>query len=222
MTEKATPSAFQAERNYLSIVVGVGAGLFSQVVVDWPFAFLMVGDMSLASLAFGAITGLGVYLVIPRPETAQDVAVKEFLHLGVSPDTITQVILANRMKANALIKRATDMHSPTNAKLVRDIGSAVLTVINEFQQDPSDIARSRSTLAATLDQASKIVENYMVIERRKNTLADGEYVGIAVETEYGLKTILHTLEDLRRRNLDNNKVALRVDLDVSQQIFDKR
>lgn len=222
MTGQATPSTFQAERNYLSIILGAGAGLFSQAVVDWPFAFLMVGDVSLASLAFGAITGLGVYLVIPRPETAQDVAVKEFLHLGVSPETITQVILANRLKANALIQRANDMHSPTNSQLVRDIGSAVLTVIKEFQQDPSDIARSRATLAATLDQASKIVENYLVIERRKSTLADGEYIDIAVETEYGLKTILNTLQDLRRRNLDNNKVALKVDLDVSQQIFDKR
>jgi len=222
MTAKATPSMFQAERNYLSIVVGIGTALFGEAVIDWPFSFLMVGDTSLASLAYGAVTALGVYLVIPRPETAQDVAVKEFLHLGVSPETITQVVLANRLKANALIQRANDMHSPTNAQLVRDIGNAVLTVIKEFQQDPSDIARSRPTLAATLDQASKIVENYLVIERRKSTLADEEYVDIAVETEYGLKTILNTLQDLRRRNLDNNKVALKVDLDVSQQIFDKR
>lgn len=193
----------------------VGAGL-AWAVFDWP-AFLLA-DMWGPVLFTGLIAG-GAFLISNLKKTAFEMAVADFGHLGLREGLIGEVIVDNRAKAYGMVKLSKEIDSAVIAKLVVQIGKETLDIIDGFADDPTDVQRSRSVLNRCMDQGTKILENYQMIERRRNAMSKSEFDDLFRQTESGLTTIRDALVEQHRRNLDNNTTALEVDLKVSDQLL---
>lgn len=202
----------------LAMLSGISALVVSHMVVNWPV--LIIPGISIAGpTLISLFVTTAIYLLMPIRRTVIEVAMSEFDDLGLSPEVIKSVIVDNRSKADDLVRLAAKTISPMNMQLMVEIAKQGLALIDDFIHNPSAINQSRVVLSRCMTQALSISTNYISIESRKSAMDNKEFVALAVQTEDGLKLILHTLQDQCRNNL--NTTALEVDLDVTRQLLDR-
>lgn len=174
-----------------------------------------------APVIFTGLIGVGTWFLFPRRMNQFELAIMEFKDLGLTAEVIGSVIVENRSKVYDLLAKSEIINSTANKKLIREIAYEAMSIIAGFRDDPTDVSRSRVTLNRCLNQTLKIVDNYATVEKRKNVMDKKEFVDLAVLTEEGLIQIKEALVEQHRRNLDNNQMALEVDLEVSDQLLGK-
>jgi len=158
----------------------------------------------------------GVWLLIPLKKTSLELAILEYAEYGLSDSIINNVILANRQKVLDIEIKILDITDASIKRTLARIARETLDLIDGFKDDPTDVARSRTTLTRCLDQTIKIVENYRIIEGRRET---DQTADLTEQTYVGLQQIAEAIEEQHRRNMDNNQTALSVDLEVSDQLL---
>lgn len=194
-------------------VAGAGTGW---LILDWP-AF-MLADLW-GPVLFTAMIAGGAFLVSKLKKSTFELAVAEFGDLGLREGLIGEVIVDNRAKAYGMVKMSKEVNSALIGRLATEIGKETLDIIDGFADDPTDVQRSRSVLNRCMDQGTKILGNYQMIERRRDAMDSSEFDNLFLQTEQGLTTIRDALVEQHRRNLDNNTTALEVDLKVSDQLL---
>lgn len=186
----------------------------AMVMIDWPS--FNVFTSAIAPIAFIGMLTVGAWLVIPLKKTSLELAIQEYSGYDLSDSIIQNVILVNRQKALDIKSSIPDI---TNADIKQVLGRIVndtLSLIDGFKDDPTDVSRSRTALTRCLDQTIKIVENYRIIEGRRDTDLTAD---LTEQTYTGLQQIAEAIEEQHRRNMDNNQTALSVDLEVSDQLL---
>ncbi len=199
-----------------TIITGVALVLSAvvMVLIDWPS--FNVFTSAIAPIGFVGMLTAGVWLLIPLKKTSLELAILEYAEYGLSDSIINNVILANRQKVLDIEIKILDITDASIKRTLARIARETLDLIDGFKDDPTDVARSRTTLTRCLDQTIKIVENYRIIEGRRET---DQTADLTEQTYVGLQQIAEAIEEQHRRNMDNNQTALSVDLEVSDQLL---
>jgi hypothetical protein len=213
------PGHTPVQRRYISILAGSSAALVAVLMVDWPV--MIAGISVIGPLVVGALVGSAAWIGHHQKLSTRELAIQEFSHLGLSDDLIETVVIRGIEAAARIKERAANMHNPANFNRFHHIANGILAVIDDFKNDPSDARASRSTLNRVIEQTDSILSNYLVIESFRTEDKDA-YLRDAVRTEEVLNLIVHTLTELRRSNMDNNRLALDVGLEVSEQLLQQR
>jgi hypothetical protein len=162
--------------------------------------------------------GIAVWLLYPVPKTVRELAIERYKHLGVSDDLIENVVIRGQEWAEKIQELGMIVENGTIRNQLLTIGKIMLDMIDEFRHDPSDIRGSRNVLSRVIDQTPKLIENYRVIETRKDDMLRTA----TAEIEGALKTMIDALQAQRIRNNDDNRLALGVDVQVTQDLFRER
>ena len=143
-------------------ITGIGVKLTTAVLaagmIDWPSTVAL--SHYRGPVVIGGLVGTGAYLMIPQRKSPFEMAIAEFSDLGLSPEIIGAVIVENRAKA-AMIRRMSNeqITNPAVQLELFRIADETDSLIAGFQDDPSDVSRSRSNMTRCLDQSIEIADN---------------------------------------------------------------
>jgi len=213
------PGVTASDRN--KIIAGTfltGTALANQLIT-WPG----IGEFWIAgNIMIGIMIGAATWMVIRVRKTPRQIAIRQFRHLGVSDDLIENVVIKGHEMALKFEEMAKTIKSPMIGSQLVKIGQLMLDTIKDFEHDPTDIRSSRTVFARVIEQTPKIIDNFRVIETRKESMSTEEFLELAMETEHAMNTMIAALETQRSANSDNNRLALGVDIQVTHDLLQRR
>lgn len=219
MTDYSTiPNPGVSPNERLGFTAGGGAVGASSAYLLWDFPAFFFVDLW-GPVVYTALFVVGTFLAVRVRKNPFELAIQEFDNLGLRPELIGEVIVENRAKAHQLGEIAGNLQMTDIRKALRGIKEETLAIINGFQDDPTDVARSRSNLRRVLDQALKVAQNYATLEAKGDRLTN--FQDTHDQTLAGLQQMRSVLAEQHKRNAENNTTALEVDLEVSDQLLSK-
>lgn len=177
----------------------------------FPFSELVI------PAGIGLITTLGFQTALPRKRVLADKFENISLESGLSSQDVANVIGEANTKIERIDQASQNLKDNNTRKKVNNISNLATQIIEGFIEDPSDIRRSRTFLNQYLNQTADLVERYVQLERKDDSVEKVK----EIKSKFGetLNEIEAAFKKQYERNLSDDVLNLDVDMDVLNKML---
>jgi 5-bromo-4-chloroindolyl phosphate hydrolysis protein len=200
--------------------LGGAASVFVGSIAALPLS--LAGDLLVAT-PLAAITGMGIWYFWPgRQVTQQDVkdiytAIDKMDNLGnVTQKEIIEAVTLGTSKLDRILNEAAQIRSPNMTRRIKRIDQIGRKIIEDFRQDPKDIALAQGWLNSYLDETIGLVKGYAQLSRTGARSIEAQTQ--MAKFDEMLDTIEHNFQKLLDRLLENDVM----DFDVNMTVMANR
>ncbi len=188
-------------------ILEVGNGLFSAAI------FLVAHYVAENPIWLAALLGLatwgGFRLAFGTDPTLSDLLPPVE---GMSAARALQILAEARAKIQHIDSANAEIPCPELTERLHRICGSASRIVDQLQQDPSDLRRSQTFLNTYLDSASKVAAKYAHLDSRGGT----------IHLEERFANLLGTIEDAFDRQYKRLLSDDQLDLDVEIELLEKQ
>lgn len=191
----------------------------SALFLGFRYGLVFPGDLpggrTVFELALAVAAYVGMTLLLPRPVGLRRQLAEMAAAARMDEAEVASLIGSSRGKVERIRKINEEISGRAHDR-IEAVATIASRIVEGFRDDPSDIRRSRNFLYHYLDATVDIVEQYRELNRK----SAGERVRQVLDkSEQTLAEIETVFQRQYQRNLDDEALALDVDLDVLRRMM---